>query len=217
MQLFEISDESPGKKRLRGKQPEVPAVSGGSSGATGSSTIEEGRDFEVGFDDQLLLPWRRSSSKADKDLGLPIEVHPSMDSSATAVAEWPCGFRRTIPGLTWGELRKKTSGRVSNSSSGSGLHFSAEQVGTKHAITISQRLDRRLLLSLYEQSRQVLQLPISMFGPVTDEFAKVADDSPALMRAMDIMLPIAKDFAAGLLKREGWQPYEEGQRQEGSV
>ena len=150
----------------------------------------------LGFDEELLLPWRQRGAGAPKDLGLPLPCG-GKPRDEPAVASWPDGFSARIPELTWGHVQDLTGGRVSMA----GVLFRAEHSVTKHAVTVAQRLDRRLLLSLYEQSRQVLQIPVSKFGPVEDETKRVDENHPSLLGALDVMIPIAKKFANNELSR----------------
>jgi hypothetical protein len=64
-------------------------------------------------------------------------------------------------------------------------------------VHLSQRVDRCLLLSLYEQTSQRLQIRVDKFGEVLDQSKQLPADSPVLQLAMDVMLPIAKKFVNG--------------------
>ena len=62
---------------------------------------------------------------------------------------------------------------------------------TKHKIVLKQRVDRVLLLSLYEQERHVLQVPVSSFGPNESEHVQLDREHPTLKKALAMMIPLA--------------------------
>ena len=53
----------------------------------------------LGFDEELLLPWRQRGAGAPKDLGLPLPCG-GKPRDEPAVASWPDGFSARIPELT---------------------------------------------------------------------------------------------------------------------
>jgi hypothetical protein len=74
--------------------------------------------------------------------------------------------------------------------------------GSKHALVIRQRVDRRLLLCLFEQSRQILQVNLGSFGDIDDEARQQDLKHPAVIAGLQMMLPIAELYAAGKLQRK---------------
>ena len=48
--------------------------------------------YEVGFDKELELPWRRDLAWVHREPGLPLRPQANEDPSAAALAEWPDGM-----------------------------------------------------------------------------------------------------------------------------
>ena len=75
------------------------------------------------------------------------------------------------------------------------------QDGTHHRIKIAQRLDKRLLLSLYEQDKQVCSMYMGTFGIIEDEHERLPNDSDIVKKVMNVMQPIAEKFASNKAER----------------
>lgn len=68
----------------------------------------------------------------------------------------------------------------------------------KNKVTIDMRVDRTSLLSIHEQSRQVLQTTISRFGPVPGpQPGAIPRDSATLRKALNFMRPLVEGWCAG--------------------
>jgi hypothetical protein len=98
-----------------------------------------------------------------------------------------------IPGLTFERLRNLS--RAAHATPG--RLWLQEHSGTKHKIYIEQRVDRKLLLSLYEQSKQRLQVRVDAFGQVEDQTKQLPKDHPALVKALAFMIDIGWKFVNG--------------------
>jgi hypothetical protein len=109
-----------------------------------------------------------------------------------------------VPGFTYADLRALV--RRSAAPNTAGVLWSREHKITHHLIHVGQRIDRCLLLSLYEQTAQRLQIRIDKFGPVDDQNKQLDADSPVLKLAMDIMVPIAEKFASGVYEIKDLTP-----------
>jgi hypothetical protein len=72
--------------------------------------------------------------------------------------------------------------------------FEGEHVITKNRVSVTQRTDRHLLLSLYDQAAQVLMLRVDLLGAV-DGHKIVEHDHPALVAAAAFFVPLAKYYA----------------------
>ena len=72
---------------------------------------------------------------------------------------------------------------------------------------ISQRVDRMLLLSVFEQGCQRLQLKMNFFGVVRDERVQEPKDSATLVAALAFLIPIAEMYMTGKLTKEQLIPY----------
>ena len=81
--------------------------------------------------------------------------------------------------------------------------WEAEMDVSKNKLTLSQRTDRFLLMSLYEQNSQVCQLRIDTFqdlGPKNEQ-PRLANDHPAVLKAFEVMKPIAEEYKQGKIKQ----------------
>ena len=70
-----------------------------------------------------------------------------------------------------------------------------------HALKLAQRPDRQLLLSLFEQTRQVCAVQVAWFGEVPlPQPAVVPKDTESLTKAMAFLKPLAIAYASGEIK-----------------
>jgi len=91
----------------------------------------------------------------------------------------------------WKEMKK---GRGSRPKHDAPL-WEMRHVTSKNELTINQRTDRKLLLSLYEQSKQILQLTMENWGPLPGVQPSVVDRSdPTLKAALAFLTPIAEAY-----------------------
>ena len=74
---------------------------------------------------------------------------------------------------------------------------------SRHILTLRQKVDRALLLVLYEQSRQILMVRIDKFGPIADQHRQLPVGDPVLASALDMMKEIADRYAKGSIERQG--------------
>ena len=131
---------------------------------------------------------------------MPVVVPSSADDSDAVVAKWPDGDTHAITDLTCGQLRGlqgRTPGAV-----GTGVLWSGETHDTHHALKIEQRVDRSLLMSLYEQSRQVLQVRQDTFGEVKDHSKQLHADDPTCKACLEFLVDLAVDYASGKVPLE---------------
>ena len=91
----------------------------------------------------------------------------------------------------WKEMKK---GRGSRPKHDAPL-WEMRHVTSNNELTINQRTDRKLLLSLYEQSKQILQLTMENWGPLPGVQPAVVDRSdPTLKAALAFLTPIAEAY-----------------------
>ena len=124
--------------------------------------------YVYGMNEELLLGWRaKVDTPDDKELSLPLneiwEDGKAPDDTILVVAQWYDNHNAETPGLTWGRLRKMQADRQS-SSPAFGNILEGTQKETKHKITVSQRVDRRLLMCMYEQESLVCSINIGDFA-----------------------------------------------------
>ena len=113
-----------------------------------------------------------------------VVVPSGADDSDAVFAKWPDGGdTHAITDLTCGQLRGlqgRTPGAV-----GTGVLWSGETHDTRHALKIEQRVGRSLLMSLYDQSRQVLQVRQDTFGEVKDHSKQLHADDPTCKACLE--------------------------------
>jgi hypothetical protein len=159
----------------------------------GSGEITEG-DYELKFSTELMLPMRKNknSKKAIWEAGLVDSICRSDDQGLACI--WPDGYEAELE-QTHGWLKglQRTSGsKETMPSLWSGIHKI-----TKHRITLKQRTDRELLISVFEQNAQILQVRADKFGsvPIVDGLQKrLNEDSETLRKAIKFMTPILEAF-----------------------
>ena len=96
-----------------------------------------------------------------------------------------------------------SSARALGSLSGRSSHgdvtviWEKQHIATKNRVHISQRADRVLLLSIFEQTKQRLQVRVDKFGDVPGpQPSSVPRGTPALEAAIKFMTEIAEDYVA---------------------
>ena len=172
--------------------------------------------FEIKFSTELMLPMRREipTSKSQKARAWepgsiegyrgiwPKEIIEEL-ADEKLIARWPDGCRikmeQTKRWLSNLQRETKSKSKIVD------ILFEQEAKATKHSITISQRTDRTLLLSIYEQGKQICQVQLDKFGPVEPLIAgsnHLPKDHDTVQKAMTIMKPLAIMYANGEIKKE---------------
>ena len=138
---------------------------------------------------------------ADMEMSLPITVDPGEEDSAVLKAKFHDGFESQVPDMLVGAYRRGL--RKAKGSKASAVLWEAVQAGTHHKLIISQRLDRSLLISLYEQSRQVCQVRADIFADISaeDQRSQRPADHPAIVAGVAFMAAIGQKYATGELKK----------------
>jgi hypothetical protein len=158
----------------------------------------------VSFNKELMLATRHDVSvlgTPNKETSLPIALgaETALDKMTLVQATFKDGSMAVVPGLTVASYRallKRGDGEKTKIE----VLWSAEHTDTKHAIYMQQRIDRQLLLSLYEQTRQRLQIRVDLFGEVSEQNRHLPKDDEVLGRALAFMVPIAEQFASGQVR-----------------
>ena len=76
-----------------------------------------------------------------------------------------------------------------------------EAKNTKHRTWVDQGVDRMLLVSLFDQGRQLCQIRADRCGPLSEEIrqpARVPNDDPNMLKAASAVLALGKQDAEGL-------------------
>ena len=61
---------------------------------------------------------------------------------------------------------------------------------TKNTIKLDQRVDRNLLIAIYENGRQILQNRVDEFGPCANENQRLPENDETILKAFAFMRPI---------------------------
>ena len=102
-----------------------------------------------------------------------------------------------VSSIKIGELKAMSSGcRPKLEQIWQGVHHE-----TNHTVVIEQRSDRALLLSVKEQSRQLGQVRVDLFGPLPEPQPSVVPlDNATLGKAVDFLKPLAMKYCDGTFK-----------------
>ena len=154
-------------------------------------------EFEYVLDEENLVCVRTSlHDKSNSLASYPLEARESALDIDPVIAEFPDGDKRAMPGLTAGSLRSS-----SYSSRGESALWEATQINTNHRIGISQRVDRKLLLSMYEQGSQVLSINLEVFGDIADQHQQLPRSHPIVVKGLKLLTHFGQMFARGECKR----------------
>jgi hypothetical protein len=161
-----------------------------------AGSLDNDSAWEVTFNKELMTATRvKPNQRSTKQVSEPIIDDAKADPISMVRASFaPCGDGFVdlveVPGLTYQALRAL----VRTKPASTGKLWSREHSVTHHKVTLEQRVDRKLLLSLYEQSKQRLQVRIDSFGPVLDQSRQLPSTDPVLQKALEFMIPMAQAF-----------------------
>ena len=175
------------------------ASSGDAAANKGSSDAGPG-DFNHGWSTDLMMAWRVQFGRpaSDKDFSNPIEVPEGVDDADFVLATWPDGYSAQVSECTYGMY--KSQQRKHKSSAESSLWSGVHSI-TNNKVTVVQRVDRSLLLSVVEQGRQILQVRVDRFGELPGpQPSTVPRTDPTLSKAADFLQPIAEDYCRDVIK-----------------
>ena len=153
-----------------------------------------------GYDSEINLAWRATPGAKHKDISQPLKVEDGANDSDPVFATWEDGDSHVVPGLTAGQL-KNISASQAPTAKGSGTLWSGEHIPTKHKLTINQKVDRTLLIVLFEQSKCILILRVNLFGALEDASKTLPKNDPVLQKAVNFMVPIAQLYATADIER----------------
>jgi hypothetical protein len=78
------------------------------------------------------------------------------------------------------------------------LIWHGEHHTSHHRLMISQRADRHRLLSMYEHSKQIIHIKMSLFGDLPlPQPATIPPSSDILTKAVAFLQPLAEAYASG--------------------
>lgn len=162
--------------------------------------------WTYGFNVELLMAWRcpRGGKDSDVELAMPFveaDFEDKMDSDAVVACFSEGEDTAQIPELTVGRLRLLMQQRLQHPrQSKAGPLWESRTHDTHHRLTLQQRVDRVLLLSLIEQTRQLLQIRVDLFGELPDDPpqpARLPRHHDALTKAVEFLQPLAEAYSKG--------------------
>ena len=123
-----------------------------------------GDGYKYGFDKDLRVGWRVAvgDRKQNKELSLPLQV-PADAPDDTLKVKFEDGSTWEVPDMCNKDFEKIAKQRGRDPPLWQGRHSKSHNL-----LQISQRPDRNLLCSLFEQTKQVLQVRMSLFGPLPE-------------------------------------------------
>ena len=135
-----------------------------------------------GWDRELQLAYRvlATNPKGPKVYSKPIKVPDQPAERQCVEAVWPDGDRKVMHEMS---IEAYTNANKSRKKDEIEPLLVAEHKKNHHRVSVAQRTDRCLLISVYEQSRQVLQLRADAFGPLPDpQPAVTTNDNPTIKK-----------------------------------
>ena len=152
-------------------------------------------EIEYGFCSEVNLAWKRVAGMNRKHISMPMAFDPNEDPAAPVAAQWIDGDTQAVArshhGPTCAELHTKWRCKRRTTAA----------KDTKPCLTIIQKVDRRLLLVLCEQSTQALQVNVRDFGSVENERAQLPRGHAALTAGVALVQTTGTEYADGKLER----------------
>ena len=158
--------------------------------------------YAISFSRELMLPIR-TDDKGNQEPGVIDENDKKAPQTTALRFSWPDGHKAVDKEMTYEDLGKL--GKTSKAN-GHNLEWEGETIG-KNKLTLAQRVDRQLLLSLYEQSRQILMVKLNLWGAIENEHERLPQTSDILKKGVDFMTDIATKYAAGEILRADLKKY----------
>jgi len=150
------------------------------------------------WNEELSLPIRVVAGSPD-EIGFVVKPRTDDADESPLVARFADGVMHAIDGITVGQWRALAGQRRTRATNEPLLVL--EHAQTHHRLCVQQRCDRELLLSCYEQSRQILQHRIDRFGILEEPQPRTMLNSHAAVQAaLRHMGPLIERYAKGELK-----------------
>ena len=133
--------------------------------------------------------------KSRRELSLSVTDDGAMGDEEKVNLEFDDGDSEVLD-MTMAEVRALTTTRLQ-----AAALWEHEHKRTHHRIWAAQRVDRVLLISGYEQGRQIVQLRADLFGELPQPQPQpVPHDHPTIAAAMDCIRPLLQDYCDDKLK-----------------
>ena len=197
-------DAAESNTQCRGTSPFRPLAPMASlTGVAAAPSQADG--YEVTWSHELMLPVRKrrlGAALGTPEPSLPVNTElPRGSDAELVVAEWHDGYSARITDFTWSQLLLLT--REATKPKSSIVFYETEHALNNHKLQIVQKVDRKLLMVINEQGRQVLQVNMDQFGELGDQRKQVSWDHPCAQRAGAFLREICDVYAQGKLSRAG--------------
>ena len=169
-----------------------------SDGDGADTAAASAKHYTYAWNEELSLPIRVAAGIPD-EIGFVVKPRAQEDDEAPLMARFDDGVTHAIDGITvghWRALAGQRRQRVANEPL-----LVLEHAQTHHRLCVQQRCDRELLLSCYEQSRQILQCRVDRFGVLEEPQPRTMPNThAAVQEAFRHMRPLIERYAMGELK-----------------
>ena len=120
-----------------------------------------------------------------------LKVERQTEDTDPCIATWADGYKIDIEDVLSNELENYSNPRKDKAAVQK--VWEGEHATSHHRLFVQKRVDRSLLVSLYEQTRQICQVQVKMFGP--------EDSEEAFQKAAKLMTEIGETYATGSVGR----------------
>ena len=161
-------------------------------------------DWKFDVEWEYYLPKRTCIKTGRSDTGMALTRPAGAKEEDEIWGIWPDGLEAPL-GVTWKDYALRTPNMQSNSPNAQGPLYERENL-SKHIVVVKQRVDRGVLVSVYEQGKQILQVSLSTFGDygqnVKGYKQKQLDNThPVCQAALAFLKPIVDKFCEGKVAR----------------
>ena len=187
------SSPGPAARRIAKKSSASPAAE---KSSPISSPGPPPADYIFGFNPEMHKAWRvlRSKPKSKQELCMEIVAPKGATDHDLCEAVWPDDSRTAIAELT--VQAHQASHRPSPGASSANTWQKLHTV-TKNVISVRKRVDRCLLVSIYEQGAQVCQVNVH---------AKFGETSAAIDKALEFMVTLATEYVENKIQKKDLFP-----------
>jgi hypothetical protein len=135
----------------------------------------------------------------EPSLPITLEELKDVPASNKVVAKWPDGHAAELAEMKAGKLRKLLElKRAIKSEAVIPPLNTGEIPRNHHKIEVLQKGDRRLLMIITEQERQICQVVVDRFGEIPgDGRNKVPNDTPAIQKCYSWLKPLVEKYQSG--------------------
>ena len=141
-----------------------------------------------------IIPDKKNSDKMNRgpwETGL-LKIEGLKDDDVP-IGIWPDGWEAKLTG--WTVKKIKDLSRGGKAQKDLGTFFKIQHESTKNLLVVDQRTDRALLMSLYEQGKQICQVRVDKFGDLDQKSpSKLPNDHPVVKKAGDFMKEICEAY-----------------------